>query len=87
MGNEENDQLKRQNLGAYESGSNDAKLKPLNPLMAKNVRTVRNCSENVWLRRAKPQNPVTLLAKNKSHFRPNTFYMLKQGVLLVLRVI
>ena len=34
MGNEENDQLKRQNLSAYESGSNNAKLKPLNPLMA-----------------------------------------------------
>ena len=30
----ENDQLKRQNLSAYESGSNNAKLKPLNPLMA-----------------------------------------------------
>ena len=34
MGNEENDQLKRQNLSAYESGSNNAKLKPLNTLMA-----------------------------------------------------
>ena len=38
MGNKENDQLKRQNLSAYESGSNNAKLKPLNPRMA-NIKT------------------------------------------------
>ena len=37
MGNEENDQLKRQNLSAYESGSNNAKLKTLNPLMASHL--------------------------------------------------
>ena len=53
----------------------------------KYVRTVITCVWNLWLRRAKSQNSVTLLAKNESHFRQTKFYTLKQGVLLVLHVI